>query len=105
MTREEHKKMLIVQGMLHRLELVQATQQLRQSARPVAVVASLPRLLTLLASSKALPLLGSALTLVTGKSAMSRLLRRGLIIAGVGSVFAAVFRRWKQRTSEPETST
>lgn len=105
MTREEHKKMLIVQGMLHRLELVQATQQLRQSARPVAVMASLPRLLTLLASSKALPLLGSAITLVTGKGPVSRLLRRGLMIAGVGSVLAAVVRRWKQRTSEPETST
>ncbi len=96
--------MLIVEGMFHRLELVQAAQQLRQDTRPAAVMARLPRLIALLASSNALPLLGSVLSLAAGRTPASRLLRRVLVMAGVGSALAALIRRWKMRRDTGESS-
>lgn len=97
MKRDERKKMLIVEGMFHRLELVQAAQQLRQDTRPAAMMEKLPGVITLLASSNALPLLGSLLTVVAGRGRGSRLVRRLLVMAGVGSALAAVVRRWRMR--------
>lgn len=97
MNREARKKMLIVEGMMHRLELAQAAQQLKQDARPAALMSRLPALLALVARSRALPLMTTALTLVAGKGIVSRLLRRGLVVAGVASALAVIVRRWKSR--------
>ena len=82
MNREARKKMLIVEAMVHRLELVRATQQLKQASRPERLVSRLPALFALLAQSKALPLMRIALTLLAGKGLISRWLRRGLVTAG-----------------------
>ena len=100
MNREARKKMLIVEGMVHRLELVQATRHLKQEVRPVRLISRLPALLTLLAQSKAMPLAGTALTLLAGKGLVSRLLRRGLVLAGVVSAAAVIVNRWKARREE-----
>lgn len=95
--------MLIVEGMMHRLELVQTTRQLKQATRParlVSLVSRLPALLTLLAQSKAMPLAGTVLTLLAGKGLVSRLLRRGLVMAGLASAAAVIVSRWKARREE-----
>ncbi len=103
MNREARKKMLIVEGMMHRLELVKATQQLKQDIRPGGLISRLPELISLIARSKALPLMGTALTLVAGKGILSRLLRRVLVVGGVASVLAMVVRRWKSRSETGDT--
>ena len=100
MNREARKKMLIVEGMVHRLELMQATRQLKQNVRPARLISRLPALLTLLAQSKAMPLAGTALTLLAGKGLVSRLLRRGLVLAGMASAAAVIVSRWKARREE-----
>ena len=104
MNREARKKMLIVEGMMHRLELAQATQQLRQDARPAALMSRLPALLALVARSRALPLVGTALTLVAGKGIVSRLVRRGLVVAGMASALTVVVSRWKSRRQSEDDS-
>lgn len=104
MNREARKKMLIVEGMMHRLELAQATQQFRQDARPAALMSRLPDLLALVARSRALPLVGTALTLVAGKGIVSRLVRRGLVVAGIASALTAVVSRWKSRRQSEDDS-
>ena len=104
MNREARKKMLIVEGMMHRLELAQATQQLKQDIRPGSLISRVPELMSLIARSKALRLMGTALTLVAGKGILSRLLRRVLVVGGVASVLAMVVRRWKSRSEASDTS-
>jgi Protein of unknown function (DUF3318) len=98
--REARKKMLIVEGVVHRLELVQASRQLKQDVRPARLLSRLPALLTLVAQSKAMPLMGTALTLVAGKGFISRLLRRGLVVAGMASAAAVIVSRWRARREE-----
>ncbi len=105
MNREARKKMLIVEGMVHRLELVQATQQLKQDVRPSRLVSRLPALVALLAQSKALPLMSTVLMWVAGKGVVSRWLRRGLVVAGVTSAVAVAVRRWKSRKEHAEDNT
>ncbi len=95
MNRKERKKMLVVQGMLHRLELAEAVHDLKAGARPAAVIAMLPRVLSLIVGSKAMPLLGSALALVAGKSKWSRVARRVLVVAGLTTAILSVIRRQK----------
>ena len=97
MNREARKKMLIVEGMMHRLELAEATRQLKQDMRPTRVVSRLPALLSILAQSKALPLMGTAFTLLSGKGFVSRLLRRVVVIGGFASLLAVIVKRWKRR--------
>ncbi|MFM8467737.1 MAG: hypothetical protein ACKOAO_09280 [Oxalobacteraceae bacterium] len=104
MNRDARKKMLIVEGMMHRLELAEATRQLRQDIRPSAVVSRLPALLTVLAQSKALPLMGTAFTLLSGRGMVSRLLRRVVVIGGFASVLAVVVKRWKARVDTDSSS-
>ena len=104
MNREARKKMLIVEGMMHRLELAEATRQLKQDIRPGRVVSRLPALLSILAQSKALPLMGTALTLLSGKGIVSRLLRRVVVIGGFASVLAVIVKRWKSRTEAGRSS-
>ena len=103
MNREARKKMLMVEGMMHRLELVQVTQQLKQDMRPGSLVSRLPDLIALIARSKALPLMGTALTLVAGKGIVSRWLRRLLVVGGVSSVLAVAVRRWKLHSEASDT--
>ena len=97
MNREARKKMLIVEGLMHRQELIQATRQLKQTVRPARLVSRLPALVALIAQSKAMPLAGTALTLLAGKGVVSRLLRRGLVLAGIASAVTVILSRWKAR--------
>ena len=100
MNREARKKMLIVQGMLHRTELMQVMRQIKDDVRPSRLVSRLPALFALLAQSKALPLMSTALTLLAGRGLVPRLLRRAVVVAGVASAMAAFVKRWKSRKSQ-----
>ena len=99
MTREERKKLLIVEGLMHRLEIVHAMHHLRSDAQGNAVLSKLPGVLALIASSKAMPLIATVAPLVFGKSALSRLVRRALLTMGAGAGVAALIRRWRARGS------
>jgi len=98
--REARKKMLIVQGMLHRAELMQVTRQIKDDVRPSRLVSRLPALFALLVRSKALPLMSTALTLLAGRGLVPRLLRRAVVVAGVASAMAAFVKRWKSRKAQ-----
>jgi len=98
--REARKKMLIVQGMLHRTELMQVMRQIKDDVRPSRLISRLPGLFALLAQSKALPLISTVLTLLAGKGLVPRLLRRAMVVAGVASAMAAFVNRWKSRKAQ-----
>lgn len=100
MNREARKKMLIVQGMAHRLALVQGTTQLKDKVRPSRMVSHLPALFALLARSKALPLMSTVLPLLAGTGLVPRLLRRAMVAAGVASALAVFVSRWKSRKEQ-----
>lgn len=99
MTREEHKKMLIVEGLMHRLEIVHALHQVQEGTRAKLVLGRLPGLLALIGNRNALPLLGAVMPLVLGKNGVSRFVRRILMVAGAGAGIAALVKRWKARAA------
>jgi hypothetical protein len=105
MNREARKKMLIVQGMLHRAELMQVTQQIKDDVRPSHLISRLPELFALVTRSKALPLISTALTLLAGKSHVPRLLRRAMVVAGVASMLTVFVKRWKSRKAQTGNDT
>ena len=100
MNREARKKMLIVQGMVHRVALAHVTKQLKNDVRPSRMVSRLPALFALLARSKALPLMSTALTMLAGRGLVPRLLRRVMVAAGVASALAVFVSRWKSRKEQ-----
>ena len=96
MTREERKKLLIVEGLMHRLEIAHALHQLRSEAQADRLLGRLPEMLGYVMTRRHLvPLIAAAAPLVFGKSSVSRLLRRVLMVAGVGTALAALLRRWR----------
>lgn len=101
MTRDEKKKLLIVQGMVHRLEIAHGLDQLKTQTRPTAFFSKLPSVIKLVMASNALPLLGTLVPLVLGKSKASRLVRRVLLIVGGGAAVTAIIQRWKSARSKP----
>ena len=96
MTREEHKKMLLVEGMMHRLEMTHALHQLQSGTQRHVMLGKLPGILALIASRNAAPLLATIAPLVFGKSALSRFVRRVLLMVGAGTGMAALIRRWRK---------
>lgn len=97
MTREERKKMLLVEGMMHRLEMMHSLHQLQSGAQRHVVLGKLPGILALIANRNAAPLLATIAPLVFGKSALSRVVRRVLFMVGAGAGIAALIRRWRER--------
>lgn len=100
MNREAQKKMLIVQGIVHRLALAQATQQVKANIRPSSMVSRLPALFALLTRNKALSLVSTAVTLLAGRSRVPRILRRAMVAAGAASALAVFISRWKSRKEQ-----
>ena len=101
MTRDEQKKLLIVQGMMHRLEIAHALDQLKSHAQPTALFSKLPSLMKLIMASNAVPLISTLLPLVFGKSKASRLTRRVMLMVGVGTALTTFFKRWKSSRNQP----
>ena len=101
MTRDEQKKLLIVQGMMHRLEIAYALDQLKSHTQPTALFSKLPSLMKLIMASNAVPLISTLLPLVFGKSKASRLTRRVMLMVGVGTALTTFFKRWKSSRNQP----
>ena len=101
MTRDEQKKLLIVQGMMHRLEIAHALDQLKSHTQPTALFSKLPSLMKLIMASNAVPLISTLLPLVFGKCKASRLTRRVMLMVGVGTALTTFFKRWKSSRNQP----
>ena len=100
MTRDEQKKLLIVQGMMHRLEIAHALDQLKSHTQPTALFSKLPSLMKLIMASNAVPLISALLPVVFGKSKLSRVVRRVALMLGAGAALTSLFRRWKSSSRE-----
>jgi hypothetical protein len=100
MTRDEQKKLLIVQGMMHRLEIAHALDQLKSHTNPTALFSKLPSLMKLIMASNAVPLISALLPFVFGKSKASRVVRRVVLMVGAGAALTAFIKRWKSSRSE-----
>lgn len=91
--REQRKKVLLLEGALHRLELLDARAQLKTGLQGKATAGLIKPLLT---AEKFLPLVASLLPLVLGKGKASGWLRRVLLIAGAGTTVYRVLRDRRQ---------
>jgi hypothetical protein len=100
MTRDEQKKLLIVQGMVHRLEIAYSLEQLKSHAKPTALFSKLPSLMKLILASNAVPLMGTLLPFVFGKSKASRVVRRVMLMVGAGAALTAFIKRLKSSRSQ-----
>ena len=89
------KKLLIVQGMMHRLEIMHALDQIKSHTRPKALLTKLPSVLKLIMASNAVPLISTLLPVVFGKAKVSRFVRRLAFTVGAGATIMAIFKRWK----------
>ncbi len=100
MTRDDKKKLLIVQGMVHRLEIAHGLDQLKSQMRPAAFLGKLPSVIKLIMASNAVPLLSTLVPLVLGKNKVARLVRRVVLILGGGAALMAIMQRWKSARSK-----
>lgn len=100
MTRDDKKKLLIVQGMVHRLEIAHGLDQLKSQTRPAAFLSKLPSVIKLIMASNAVPLLSTVVPLVLGKNKVARLVRRVVLIVGGGAALTAIMQRWKSARSK-----
>jgi hypothetical protein len=100
MTRDEQKKLLIVQGVVHRLEIAHSLDQLKSHTKPTALFSKLPSLMKLIMASNVVPLISTLLPLVFGQSKVSRVVRRVMVMVGAGAALRAFIQRWKSSRSE-----
>ena len=100
MTRDEQKKLLIVQGMMHRLEIAHALDQLKSHTQPTALFSKLPSLMKLIMASNVVPLVSTLLPLVFGQSKVSRVVRRVVVMVGAGAALTTLFKRWKSSRNQ-----
>lgn len=104
--REARKKLLLLEGTLHRLEFMQARSSLLGAAANSAIGRGLPGMLSFLLRHKAGALLASALPLLMGGSRLSRIVRRGALLLGAGAALLRLFSRDRagSRTDAAEAS-
>lgn len=93
--RAQRKKILLLEGALHRLELVEAKAAIKNGLQTNQMASLIKPMLTL---ERLLPLAGSLLPLVIGNGRVPVWLRRALAVAGVG----AVVMRWRQDLRQPD---
>jgi len=94
--RAARKKLLLLEGTLHRLELMQARESLVGAAANSVIGRGLPGLLSFLLRHKAGALLASALPLLVGGSRLSRIVRRGAVLLGAGAALLGLFSRYRE---------
>ncbi len=100
--RAARKKMLLLEGALHRLEMMQAKESLAGAAANSVVGRGLPGMLSFLLRHKAGALLASALPLLMGGSRFSRIVRRGALLLGTGAALLGMFSRYRQGSGAEE---
>jgi hypothetical protein len=91
--REQRKKVLLLEGALHRLELVEARARVKADLQGKAIAGLIKPMLTV---EKFLPLATSLLPLFLGKGKASGWLRCVLLIAGAGTTAYRVLRNRRQ---------
>lgn len=94
--RAVRKKLLLLQGTLHRLEILDAKTALRSGVTNSFVGQRLPGVISFLVEHKASALLTSLLPLVFGAGSVSRLVRRGSLAVGIGAALLGLFKRRKR---------
>ncbi len=93
--RAQYKKLLLAQGALHRIELMQARQSVTELTKlgPSGVLRSL-------GGKSLLGLLTTALPVLLGTARVARLLKRALLVAGGAATSWSAIRRWRERTAQ-----
>lgn len=94
--RAVRKKLLLLQGTLHRLEILDAKTALRSGVTNSFVGQRLPGVISFLVEHKASALLTSLLPLVFGAGSVSRLVRRGSLAVGIGAALLGLLKRRKR---------
>lgn len=94
--RAVRKKLLLLQGTLHRLEILDAKAALRSGVTNSFVGQRLPGVISFLLQHKASALLTSLLPLVFGAGSVSRFVRRGSLAVGIGAALLGLFKRRKR---------
>lgn len=95
-SRTVRKKLLLLEGTLHRLEILEAKNELRRSVAHSFIGQRLPGVLNFLLQHKAGAMLTSVLPLLLGGARLSRLMRRTTLALGAGSALLSVLNRWKR---------
>lgn len=92
--RTQQKKILLLEGALHRLALVESVANLKAGVRANSVFGLIePATKRRLLLDTVLPVLLSVLPMLAGSARLPRLLRRMLVAAGVGATVVAMLRR------------
>ncbi len=102
MPREARKKLLLLEGQLHRLELLQARQACGSALQGGVAGTRLPGLLSTLLRQRAGSLLVSALPLLLRFGKAGRAGRRMLLLLGGGAAALGLLKGWLQREPADE---
>ena len=94
--RDARKKLLLLEGALHRLEFMQARASLLGPGARSALGRGLPGVLAFLLRHRAGALLAGALPLLVGGSRLSRIVRHGALLLGAGAALMGVFNRGRR---------
>ncbi len=94
--RAVRKKLLLLQGTLHRLEILEAKAALQTGVTNSIVGQRLPGVISFLVQHKASALLTSLLPLVLGAGRVARIVRRGSLAVGIGAALLGLFKRRKR---------
>jgi hypothetical protein len=95
--REARKKLLLLEGQLHRLDLIEARQAWRTVGREGRLGAPLPASLGAALKSGGGRLLLTALPLLLRSGTLGRWSRRAALLAGGGAAAWAMLNRWLRR--------
>ena len=94
--RHARRKLLLLQGALYRLEIIQARVALKEAAKPKAVGGQLFGLLKLVLAHKRMSLVATAVPWLFGRVRGSRLLRPALFALGAAAAAWLFLRRRHQ---------
>ncbi len=98
--RAARKKLLLLEGTLHRLDILEAREALRSGVANSFVGQRLPGVLGFLFQHKAGTLLTSVLPLLLGRGRVSRIVRRGTLLFGAGAALLGLLERWNRARME-----
>jgi hypothetical protein len=99
MNREQQKKLLILEGMMHRLEIGHALDGIKLTAKSNLLISSISPVISLLLKRKGVALLGFTLAKIACNGRASSLIRRIVLMTGLGATIALVVSRWASRHS------
>ncbi len=103
--RAARKKLLLLEGTLYRLEILQARASLYSVTAGSVIVQRLPGLLAFLSQHKLGAMLTTALPLLVRARKLSRLVRRATLLVSAGAALAGLLRGLSRgRAAEAQTA-